>query len=116
VAKHRYDLGNVRNLDELIDPDEGGEKLRQPYRRIVGIDLFRAGIRSITRRNTGEVYRRLRELELAIGGRELASITPEQVERLVGLRTNADPLDSREFDRIVERLRLHGIQDTLRGA
>jgi hypothetical protein len=94
-----YDLSKVKSYKRLFTKQG---KLKEPYSTIIDLS-FSVGMRHITVDNYRKFYNRLHLIETLNGcffftnSRKPVFITREQVERMIGLSTNASDLTAAKF-------------------
>jgi hypothetical protein len=99
-----YDLSKVKSYKRLLT-EQG--KLKEPYSTIILLTM-QVGMRHITVDNYRKFYNRLHLIETLNGcffftnSRKPVFITREQVERMIGLSTNASDLTAAKFIKLCD--------------
>ena len=110
-----YNLSDIKNYNSLYRKLKKGEegysetevykKLKPQFERIIWVTMI-IGIREITDKNWERFYNRINIWEKVFGSgyykrnrKKLVPIlvTKEDVQRMIGLRTNASPLSDAKF-------------------
>jgi hypothetical protein len=88
----------------LDDPDNPGRKVESPWVFVIGMFSLHVGIGKITRDNAAEFYARCKLVEACTGALMTSPdgdvpVTPDVVERFIGVTTNASPYTPAAFYR-----------------
>lgn len=94
----------VKNYEELWVPGAQGDKVMEPITFAMGRATVHTGMPVLTERNKGEYLRRLRVVEQVHGAQVVVGLydrlfTEADVDRRIGLVTNAPELTRRAFER-----------------
>ena len=100
-----WDVTGVKNWEELFSKNEEDSEMNKIYERVVMFTLT-IGVRNITEKNWKKFFDRVYMWEKIKGanyyivgenGREAVFIKEEDVNRMIGLSTNATEFSKTEF-------------------
>ena len=100
-----WDITEIEDADSLWTYNMDGENILSPLTEVLIHLTTNVGLNEITQKNYKTFYRRIKELEVAYGMRGFLTEPENQtrmpflneVQRHIGLKTNAEVLTNRKF-------------------
>ena len=100
-----WDITDIADADSLWTYNMDGENILSPLTEVLIHLTTNVGLNEITQKNYKTFYRRIKELEVAYGMRGFLTEPENQtrmpflneVQRHIGLKTNAEVLTNRKF-------------------
>ena len=100
-----WDITDIADADSLWIYNMDGENILSPLTEVLIHLTTNVGLNEITQKNYKTFYRRIKELEVAYGMRGFLTEPENQtrmpflneVQRHIGLKTNAEVLSNRKF-------------------